>query len=186
MNSKQAKDFLVEQVARQAAIEHVPLSGLEKRMMYFTEGSDAVEDPVSLHEDFEERYDSANYEDKISRLLKHARARLKSEDPAQVKVWKEAVAVLREGDHYILVMVGGLPWGAIARVSMRLVVPGACLVVIGLALKSRFGPLPRVSPYLYSGLLVLVYFAALFLSREKATNAGRVLKAVTSYLFGKR
>ena len=88
MTSKQAKDFLVEQTARQAAIEHVPLSDLEKRMMYFTEGSDAVEDPVSLHEEFEGRYDSAEYENKISRLLKHACTRLRSEDSVEVKTWK--------------------------------------------------------------------------------------------------
>lgn len=32
----EAKDFLVRQTAEQAALENVPLSDLEKRMMYFT------------------------------------------------------------------------------------------------------------------------------------------------------
>src|SRR5215510_4103950 len=63
MDSRQAKDFFVEQVAQQAAIEGIPLSDLERRMMYFTEGPDAVEDPVQLDEEFEAQYgDSENYD----------------------------------------------------------------------------------------------------------------------------
>jgi hypothetical protein len=37
MQVREAKDFLVAQTAEQAALEDVPLSALEKRMMYFTE-----------------------------------------------------------------------------------------------------------------------------------------------------
>lgn len=37
MRVLEAKDFLVQQTAEQAALENAPLSDLEKRMMYFTE-----------------------------------------------------------------------------------------------------------------------------------------------------
>ncbi|MGB2900309.1 MAG: hypothetical protein WBB89_13655 [Candidatus Acidiferrum sp.] len=37
MKVREAKDFLVAQTAEQASLEGVPLSDLEKRMMYFTE-----------------------------------------------------------------------------------------------------------------------------------------------------
>ncbi len=37
MRVREAKDFLVQQTAEQARLEGVPLSELEKRMMYFTE-----------------------------------------------------------------------------------------------------------------------------------------------------
>jgi len=49
MKTKQAKDFLVQQTAEQAARESVPLSETEKKMMYFTE-SDATscDNPVEL------------------------------------------------------------------------------------------------------------------------------------------
>src|SRR5437899_12484488 len=55
MKTKQAKDFLVQQTAEQAARESVPLSETEKKMMYFTE-SDAksCDNPVYLKEEFEE------------------------------------------------------------------------------------------------------------------------------------
>ena len=36
MRALEAKDFLVQQTAQQATLENVPLSDLEKRMMYFT------------------------------------------------------------------------------------------------------------------------------------------------------
>ena len=45
MRVKEAKDFLVDQATAQAALDGISLSPLEKRMMYFTEGRDAVEDP---------------------------------------------------------------------------------------------------------------------------------------------
>ena len=82
MNTKQAKDFLVLQAAEQAALENVPLSDLEKRMMYFTETDPAsCENPLDLDADFEEQYDTGEYELKISRLFHNTHQRLKQEDP---------------------------------------------------------------------------------------------------------
>jgi hypothetical protein len=40
------------QTAEQAALENVPLSGLEKRMMYFTEKGECPEDPIALNDAF--------------------------------------------------------------------------------------------------------------------------------------
>ena len=68
MQVAQAKDFLVRQTAEQALLEDVPLSGLEKRMMYFTEGEDSSEDSSKLDDEFETNFDSAAYEAKVSKL----------------------------------------------------------------------------------------------------------------------
>ena len=67
MRVREAKDFLVAQTAEQASLEGVPLSDLEKRMMYFTESKDALEDPASLNEEFEAQYGTAKFERKVSR-----------------------------------------------------------------------------------------------------------------------
>jgi len=45
MHVREAKDFLVQQTAEQAALENVPLSDLEKRMMYFTESGECPKIP---------------------------------------------------------------------------------------------------------------------------------------------
>jgi hypothetical protein len=54
----EAKDFLVQQTSEQAALENVPLPKLEKRMMYFTELDECPEDPITLNEAFEAKYDT--------------------------------------------------------------------------------------------------------------------------------
>lgn len=106
LNSKQAKDFLVDQTARQAALEGVPLADVEKKMMYFTE-SDAAscENPIELNDEFESQCETREYETKISRLLHHAYKRLKKENPEQVRIWGQAIRTLRKDDHYLLVML---------------------------------------------------------------------------------
>jgi hypothetical protein len=105
MRVSEAKDFLVQQTVQQAQLESVPLSDLEKRMMYFTESADASEDPIKLNEEFEAKYDTAAYESKIAGLLNRAYARVKQENPASVRLWDESVRLLRKGDHYILVLL---------------------------------------------------------------------------------
>ncbi|HEX3121446.1 MAG TPA: hypothetical protein VHP80_20265 [Candidatus Acidoferrum sp.] len=116
MRVKKAKDFLVQQTAEQAQREGVSLSDLEKRMMYFTESEDAVENPIALNEEFEAQYDSAKYESKVAGLMGRAYNRLKEEASGSVQTWDEAIRELKKGDHYILVMwaerrIAAKPWG---------------------------------------------------------------------------
>jgi hypothetical protein len=105
MNTKQAKDFLVLQTAEQAALDNVPLTDIEKRMMYFTE-SDRIscDNPLGVNDEFEAQYETAEYEPKISRLLHHAYDRLKVEAPERKRMWDQAVRELRKDDHYFLVL----------------------------------------------------------------------------------
>jgi hypothetical protein len=104
MRIREAKDFLVAQTAEQAAIEGVPLSDLERRMMYFTESGYVPEDPIKLNQEFEAENDSDRYEARISGLLHHAYRRLRKENHAARKNWDLAIKTLRRGDHYLLVM----------------------------------------------------------------------------------
>jgi hypothetical protein len=105
MNTKAAKDYLVQQTVEQAALEHVPLTDLETRMMYFTESDPAsCDDPIALNDEFEQEYDTPDYEAKMSRLLHHAYKRLKQEDPERARQWNATIRVLRRGDHYFLVL----------------------------------------------------------------------------------
>ena len=85
-------------------MEGVPFSDLERRMMYFTEIEEMPEDPIQLNEEFEAEYDSDEYEAKISKLLHHALARIKKENPEAARQWNQAVKVLNKGDHYLSVL----------------------------------------------------------------------------------
>ena len=102
MRVRDAKDFLVAQTAEQAVLDAVPLSALEKRMMYFTETGECAEDPIALNDAFEAVYDTTTYEKKISLLMARAHRRIKRESPEKLPLWTEAFNVLSKGDHYIL------------------------------------------------------------------------------------
>jgi hypothetical protein len=105
MNARQAKDFLVEQAVQQAALDHVPLSDIEKRMMYFTETDDSCpEDFIDLNNAFEAECDTEAYEKKMTRLLADAHLRIKRDDPEKLRQWNEALRALKQGDHYILIL----------------------------------------------------------------------------------
>jgi hypothetical protein len=104
MNTKQAKDFLSQQAADQAALDNTPFSDIERRMMYFTESDpESCHDPLALNDEFEAQCDIAEYEAKLSHLLQRAYERLKTEDPSRKETWDEAIHELRKGDHYLLV-----------------------------------------------------------------------------------
>lgn len=116
MRANEAKDFLVQQTAEQAKRDGLSLSELEKRMMYFTESEDAVENPIALNEEFEAKYNTGEYESKIAGLLGRAYNRLKEENSGAVETWDQAIRELKKGDHYILVMwaerrIAARPWG---------------------------------------------------------------------------
>ena len=99
MRALEAKDFLVQQTAEQAALENVPLSDLEKRTMYFTETDECPEDPITLNEAFEAQYETDEYEAKISKLMHHAYKRLRRENRETSRHWDEVIRKLRKGDH---------------------------------------------------------------------------------------
>jgi curved DNA-binding protein CbpA len=55
----------------------VPLSDLEKRMIYFAEGEDSSEGSSKWDDEFETNFHSAAYEPMVAKLLNHAYFRLK-------------------------------------------------------------------------------------------------------------
>ncbi len=164
MQVREAKDFLVQQTAEQAQVEGVPLSELERRMMYFTENEEMSEDPIALNEEFEAEYDTDEYEAKIHGLLHRAFARVKKENPATARQWKEAVGELSKGDHYLPVLWGeGIlaanypierpPYDFSKLIGTALLVVS---IVAGVAVAaSRYGQTPM--PVWLKGALIFVF-----------------------------
>jgi hypothetical protein len=133
MDTKEAKDFLADQAAQQAAFDRTPLSDLERRMMYFTESDpSSCDDPVGLNDEFEEKYDTVEYEAKMSRLLRRAYKRLKDENVGERLQWDEAISTLEKGDHYILVLLN--VDSKLARQGLRIWLVLAWGIGLGIAL----------------------------------------------------
>lgn len=105
MDSTGAKQFLINKVTEEARFEHVLLSEIEKKMLYFTEVHPSLPDIYEVNNEFERTYDADEYEDKVANLLRRARDRDREESPDREQHWKDALDSLKEEDHYILVMV---------------------------------------------------------------------------------
>jgi len=130
MRVNEAKDVLVNEIARQADLEGIALSDIERRMLYFTEEEDCPEDPSALDEEFESENNSTKYEAKISGLARRARRRLKKENAAGLQVWNEAVRELKKGDHYLLVMLGTTPSSGAFSFPSFLITLGLGLLIV--------------------------------------------------------
>ncbi len=172
MNTKEAKDFLADQAAQQAALDHIPISDLEKRMMYFTESDPAsCGEPVRLNDEFEEKYETAEYEAKMSRLLHRACKRLKAENPGGKLQWDEAISTLEKGDHYVLVL-----WGQHSPMGARKDGPGSKVVkyggmfVAGCFLLAKLADDRRIPTWVFESfgvlLLALLLLTMFFLTQQ--------------------
>jgi hypothetical protein len=193
MRIREAKDFLVQQAAEQAMLEGVSLSDLEKRMMYFTEGAGASEDPIKLNDEFEAEYDSDEYEAKISRLLRHAYQRLRKENDAARKNWDLAIKCLRRGDHYLLVMwdlAGERPRGD----SLKLFAASlgvAALLLLGVVISRKLEPqwrwLRETSQahwHVLFGIFITIVLAGFFFPRPVGNAAMWLLDQTLFRFFG--
>jgi hypothetical protein len=177
MKVREAKDFLVAQTAEQAALEGVPLSDLEERMMYFSESSYVPEDPIKLNEEFEAEYDSEEYEAKISRLLHNAYRRLRRENDASRKNWDLAIKALRRGDHYLLVMLDLAPstWTPV-RDSLKLLASALAIIAFAFLVFFISGKLEPQWSWLREaaqtywhvllGIFIAIFLAVLFFPRR--------------------
>ena len=177
MNTKEAKDYLLQQTAEQAALENVVLSDVEKRMLYFTESDpSSCDNPIDLNDEFESQYDTSEYEAKMSALLHHTYKRLKRDSPSGLQNWDEAIRTLRAGDHYLLIL-----WGAKSNLtssvkndSGRKVIACGGITVV-LFFLSVFTA-PHLPAWIPASLMVLVFllcFLTIFFLLQQGYRAFR-------------
>jgi hypothetical protein len=194
MQVREAKDFLVAQTAEQAALEGVPLSDLEKRMMYFTESGYVPEDPLKLNDEFEAEYDTDEYEVKISRLLHHAYYRLRKENDAARKNWDLAVRCLRRGDHYLMVMWDLAPPGErppgdslkLLASSLGIIALASLVFLIAQKLEPQWRWLQetfQAHSHILLGIFIAIVVTVLFFPRRVGNAMGWLLDHTFS-LFG--
>ena len=102
---REAKEFLVARIAEEAQREGVPLSEVERKMLYFTETAWTLPDIMEVNDQFDREYNGAEYEKKIVGLIRNARKRARMEDTQEFEAWAEAIRILSKEDHYLLVML---------------------------------------------------------------------------------
>ncbi|MGC2618555.1 MAG: hypothetical protein WA414_05895 [Acidobacteriaceae bacterium] len=102
--TREAKEFLAQQIVAQAARDGMPLTDVERKMLYFSETARTLSDMTEVSAEFDRDYDQDDYERKIAKIVRSLKQELKSE-PAAEENWEAAVQVLSSEDHYLLVLV---------------------------------------------------------------------------------
>jgi hypothetical protein len=101
-SQKQAKEYLIGRIIAEAEGEGVPLSEVERKMLYFSETDWTLPGILEVNAEFERDYDDTEYEQKIAGLVRNLEARATPEEQEQ---WGDALIKLSEGDHYLQVLI---------------------------------------------------------------------------------
>jgi hypothetical protein len=67
-DTREAKEFLINNIVEEAEHENAPLSDTERKMLYFTETAWMPEDTWQANEIFDRDYDQNAYEHRIAQL----------------------------------------------------------------------------------------------------------------------
>jgi len=102
---REAKEFLVSRIVAESQRVGVPLSEVEEKMLYFSETDWTLPDIWEVNAAFDKDYEQDAYEQKIAGLIRSLLSDARKRSKNDLDAWKEAVRVLRRGDHYLLVMV---------------------------------------------------------------------------------
>jgi hypothetical protein len=102
---REAMDFLVDQIATEAQREGKPLTETERKMLYFSETGWTLPEMAEVNDRFDREYDQEQYERKIRRLIYNARSRFQKQDQEGLRLWADAVRMLRKEDRYLFVML---------------------------------------------------------------------------------
>ena len=105
---RDAKGFLAGKIVEEAAREGVPLTEVERKMLYFTETGWTLPDMKEVSSEFDRGYDQGEYEQKIGGLAARLQARLDVDGEQARETWDRAIEKLSQGDHYILVLIDAL------------------------------------------------------------------------------
>jgi hypothetical protein len=102
---REAKEFLITKIVEEAQRQNVPLSEVERKMLYFTESGWTLPDIMQVSEAFDREYDQANYEKKIAKLVTKADRSIRKGPRDDYDNWWAAIRFLQREDHYIAVMI---------------------------------------------------------------------------------
>jgi hypothetical protein len=102
---RDAKEFLASKIVEEAGREGVPLSEVERKMLFFSERGWTLPDMTGVSDAFDREYDQNDYEEKITGLIERLDKRIRKENTGEYDDWHSAIDSLKRRDHYINVMI---------------------------------------------------------------------------------
>lgn len=168
---REAKEYLISQILAQADRDGVPLSDVEQNMLYFSETGWTLPNIMSVNQEFDQRYDQDEYEQKIRQIVRRAH---NQHDSTRDDGWDQAVERLRDEDHYLLVLIddaSGRSEKSPRDDKVRLVLAG--LVIVAVFLPIVFFVFSHVDNQEVSKLIVGSTLLALVILVSFLANRGR-------------
>ncbi len=101
-----AKAFFVDNIVQQAEREGMPLSKAQRYMLSWSETDPSFVVDMELSEQCEAEIPQPDYEKKIKGLIERMYKRDIETNKDLKATYKEAYKTLKQGDHFILIMIG--------------------------------------------------------------------------------
>ena len=135
---RDAKEYLIARIVAEAQAQGIALTDIERKMLYFTESGWTLPHMLEVNAQFERDYDNAQYERKILGLASAIEKHNETVGGDDQEAWDEAIEKLREGDHYLLVLIDpklvgnakGRPPGDIRRLILTALACSVGLFVV--------------------------------------------------------
>jgi hypothetical protein len=105
-DAREAKEFLISKIVAEAQRENVPLTEIERKMLYFTETGWTLPDIMQVNEQFDREYDQDEYEKKMAKIIANLYRGVLHDSRDDSQKWSTAMRCLQREDHYILVLIG--------------------------------------------------------------------------------
>jgi len=103
-SARDAKEFLISKIVMEAQRANIPLSELERKMLYFTETGWTLPDIMKVSDEFDREYDQDDNERKIAGIIAKADKNIRKGPQDDYDRWWSAIRFVEREDHCIRVM----------------------------------------------------------------------------------
>lgn len=172
---REAKEYLISQILVQADQDGVPLSDVERKMLYFSETDWTEPNMASVNQKFDQSCDPDEYEKKIGQIVRRIRDQHEGKCDDN---WDDAVERLRDEDHYLQVLIEGASHGSDkfsrgdkVRVVLAGLVVVAVILPIALFVFSHVNNEEISKLIVGSALLTLVILVSFLVTRGRRGSA---------------
>src|SRR5262245_60087717 len=90
LTGRDAKEFLANRIVMEAEQRDVPLSEVERKILYFSETAWTLPDIIEINATFDRDYDQEEYEQKIADLIRTLFSKVRA-NGNEMDTWREAV-----------------------------------------------------------------------------------------------
>lgn len=131
-STREAKEFLIDWIVAEARRLDLPLSEVERKMLYAAENGWTLPDMAEVQEAFDSYHEAVEYELKVVHLIRIVRAGVWARGGEEFDAWNEAVRVLSRERHYLSELIAASE-GPIRRRTSRWKMWAMVLLILGIS-----------------------------------------------------